>query len=217
MKKGLLIAVGALFVIVGLGWWFLRTPAEVAPSSQSPVEEEAADMAAAVAPPAGDAAAGDAAEEPAEESAAEEEPSDGEPAEAPMTEEERQEAEEEQKVEAFDALTDKWVAADEKRQVTMKDADEFVARFKAIPAARQDECIHRALNLVPDENVMLLVGVLMDRTVDKEIVETVYQDVLNRDEDVKRPILKEIFKDKSHPCWKDTAWILDVTDDLPKK
>ena len=78
-------------------------------------------------------------------------------------------------------------------------------------------CIHRALNLIPDENVMLLAGVVMDKTMDKEIVETVYNDILNRDEDVKKPILQEIFKDKSHPCWADTAWILDVTGELPGK
>ena len=53
-------------------------------------------------------------------------------------------------------------------------------------------------------------------TMDKEIVETVYNDIVNRDEDVKKPILQQIFKDKSHPCWADTAWILDVTDELPK-
>ena len=26
----------------------------------------------------------------------------------------------------------------------------------------------------------------------------------------------KIFKDKSHPCWADTAWILDVTGELQK-
>ena len=35
-------------------------------------------------------------------------------------------------------------------------------------------------------------------------------------EDVKKPILQQIFKDKTHPCWADTAWILDVTGELPK-
>ena len=69
---------------------------------------------------------------------------------------------------------------------------------------------------MPDDNVMLLAGILMDKSIDKELVELVFNDVLNRDEEVKKPILQEIFKDKSHPCWADTAWILDVTDDLPK-
>ena len=135
--------------------------------------------------------------------------------EEPRTEEEKREAEEEQLVNSFDDLTDRWQEPSAKG-VTMSDIDNFAAAFRKIPKARQDECIHRALNLIPDENVMLLAGVLMDKSMDKEIVETVYNDVLNRDEDVKKPILQQIFKDKSHPCWADTAWILDVTDELPK-
>lgn len=133
-----------------------------------------------------------------------------------QTEEERREAEEEKLVEAFDLLTDRWMETSAKG-VSMSDVDEFVRSFRKIPKGRQDECIHRALNLVPDGNVMLLAGVLMDKTLDKEIVETVFNDILNRDEEVKKPILQEIFKDKSHPCWADTAWILDVTGELPKK
>ena len=133
----------------------------------------------------------------------------------PRTEEEKREAEEAKLVDAFDDLTDKWQEPSEK-PVTMPDIDNFAASFRKIPKNRQDECIHRALNLIPDENVMLLAGVLMDKSMDKEIVETVYNDVLNRDEDVKKPILQQIFKDKSHPCWADTAWILDVTGELPK-
>ena len=133
-----------------------------------------------------------------------------------QTEEEKREAEEEKLVNDFDDLTDKWQEPSAKG-VTMSDIDHFAQSFRKIPKARQDECIHRALNLIPDENVMLLAGVLMDKTMDKEIVETVFNDVLNRDEDVKKPILQQIFKDKSHPCWADTAWILDATDELPKK
>ena len=57
----------------------------------------------------------------------------------------------------------------------------------------------------------------MDKTQDAALVELVYNDVLNRDEDVKRPILQTIFKDKSHPCWANTAWILDVTGEIPSR
>ena len=31
------------------------------------------------------------------------------------------------------------------------------------------------------------------------------------------PILKQIFKDKSHPCWADTAWIFDATGGEPEE
>ena len=147
------------------------------------------------------------------DSAEENESEESEP-EEPLTEDEKREAEEEKRVNDFDDLTDKWQEPSAKG-VTMADIDNFAASFRKIPKARRDECIHRALNLIPDENVMLLAGVLMDKSMDKEIVETVFNDVLNRDEDVKKPILQQIFKDKSHPCWADTAWILDVTGELP--
>ena len=157
----------------------------------------------------------DAVAEDDDSTVEEESDEDAEP-EEPQTEEEKREAEEEAKVDAFDKLTDKWQEPSEKG-VTMSDIDNFAKAFRSIPKDRQDECVHRALNLIPDENVMLLAGILMDKTMDKEIVETVFNDVLNRDEDVKKPILQQIFKDKTHPCWADTAWILDVTGDLPKK
>jgi hypothetical protein len=142
----------------------------------------------------------------------------GEEESAPATEKEQRERAEEALVAAFDALTDKWMkpAADGKG-VTMEDVRHFAEQFRKVPKKRRDECLHRALNLVPDENVMLLAGILMDKTLDKAILETVYNDVLNRDESVKKPILQQIFKDREHPCWADTAWILDVTGERPAK
>ena len=123
---------------------------------------------------------------------------------------------EEKLVDAFDALTDKWQepAAD---KVTMDEVKKFRERLAKVPKSRKEECVQRALNLVPDENVMLLAGTLLAKTQEREILERVYDDILNRDEDVKKPILREVFKDKEHPCWADTAWILDVTGELPNK
>lgn len=132
----------------------------------------------------------------------------------PLTEEEQAEAAEEAAVAAFDAVIEKWQEP-RKGGVSMDDIAAFAKTFRQVPEGRRDEEIHHALNLVPDENVMLLVGVLLDKSFGQEIVETVFNDVLNRDEDVKKPILLEIYKDKTHPCWADTAWILDVTGELP--
>lgn len=131
--------------------------------------------------------------------------------------ENEEKTEEEKLVDAFDAETDKWMETEGAQPPTMKDVDDFVAKFRKIPKDRKEECLHRALNLIPDENVMLLAGILMDKGEDKDLIELVYNDVLNRDENVKKPILQQIFKDKTHPCWADTAWILDVTGEMPKK
>ena len=134
-----------------------------------------------------------------------------------MTEEEKKEAEDEKRVEEFSSTVDKWMKPSKDKVVTMADVDAFRESFRKVPKARKDECVHRALNLIPDDNVMLLAGILFDKEQDKEILDLVYNDILNRDEDVKKPILKELFKDREHPNWADTAWILDVTGELPGK
>lgn len=218
-----ILKIGGIVLVVALGAglviWALRTP------EGEPLPETAPDVAqgsVADGPFVSDGGAvtdaGEAASvepEPNAEPETGSEAGDADP-EPEMSEEEKAAAEEERLVDAFDNLTDKWMEP-AKDGVTMKDIDAFVRQFKSVPANRKDECLHRALNLVPDENVMLLAGILLDKSLDKEMIELVYNDVLNRDEEVKKPILQEIFKDKEHPCWADTAWILDVTGELPGK
>ena len=209
----LMLAAAAVIIVIGV-FAFWKGEAVSRPLQQ---REKSTSRIAEVVPSKGVA---DLSERSGQETASplsekEEDEDDSEETAEPQTEEEKREAEEEKLVEAFDDLTDKWQEPSAKG-VTMADIDNFAQSFRKIPKARQDECVHRALNLIPDENVMLLAGILMDKTMDKEIVETVYNDVLNRDEDVKKPILQQIFKDKTHPCWADTAWILDVTGELPK-
>ena len=223
MKSILKIGGIVLTVALGVGLmiWGLRTPERESLSEAAPdvAQGLVADERSTVTGGTSSEASGTTVAKPEPEQNAEPESAsasgDAEP-EPEMTEEEKAAAEEERLVEAFDNLTDKWMEP-AKDGVTMQDIDTFVRRFKSVPADRKDECLHRALNLVPDENVMLLAGLLLDKSLDKEMIELVYNDVLNRDEEVKKPILQEIFKDKEHPCWADTAWILDVTGELPVK
>ena len=136
--------------------------------------------------------------------------------EKPEAEEQPEKEEPLSAADAFDAFVDKWMEPSEKG-VTMDDVDAFAAAFRAVPEDAREDGIRRALNLIPDENALLLAGVLMDKSQNKDIVELVFNDVLNRGEEVKTPILKQIFKDKSHPCWADTAWIFDATGGEPQE
>ncbi len=132
------------------------------------------------------------------------------------SEEEKLADQEEALVDAFDDMTDKFREIDDGKEVSMDDVKKFHEQFRKVPKARKEECLQRALNLLPDDNIMLLAGILMDKEEDKELLELVFNDILNRDESVKQVLLKEIYKDKSHPCWADTAWILDVTGKEPE-
>ena len=134
----------------------------------------------------------------------------------PQAEEEVQPDEAEKLVGAFYDMTDKWLKPS-KADVPMEAVEKFRQQFNKVPRARKVECLQRALNLLPDENVMLLAGILLDKSQPTECLELVYNDILNRDESVKKPLLREIFKDREHPCWANTAWILDVTGEMPRK
>ena len=64
-------------------------------------------------------------------------------------------------VDAFDALVDGWMEA-RPAGVSIKDAEDFRKAFARVPDESREECLHRALNLIPDENALLLAGVLLD-------------------------------------------------------
>lgn len=120
------------------------------------------------------------------------------------------EIDEESIVEAFDGLTDNWIVP-ARGGVAIEDVENFVTSLIKVPARRREECLQRAINLIPNENIMLLVGVMMDKSMPMDLVELVYSDILNRSEEVKKPILLQIFNDQTHPCWEDAAWILEAT------
>ena len=123
---------------------------------------------------------------------------------------------EERLVDDFYAETDKWIDQNTASLPTMKDVENFVAMFNKVPKNRKEECLPRALNLIPDKNVLLLTGILIDKSQDKNFVKLVYNDILNRDTSIKEPILRKILEDKDHSCWEDTAWIFEVTGEKPK-
>ena len=210
--KGKLLLVPAAVGVTALLFWAFFHEVGVEPAAV-PIGQEAETVEAEEDPvpvqDEGSAEAADPEEVPGEED--EEESAVADEGAGPAEESDQ----EERLVDAFDNLTDTWCEP-AKRAVKMEEIETFVRRFRAVPKARREECLQRALNLIPDENVMLLAGILMDKTQDRELVELVYNDVLNRDEDVKKPVLLEIFKDREHPCWADTAWILDATGETPE-
>jgi len=215
--KNIGIAVAGVILLLGAGWLFLRSSGghdDVAPQVEETVGDAKPPETASRNPRRS------RAEEYTESGVAASEPADasdvpGIDPEPEMTEEEKKEEEEEKRVDEFDATVDKWMEPTEKT-VTMDDVDKFREMFRRLPKSRKEECLQRALNLIPDDNIMLLAGILLDKDLDKEMLDLVFNDVLNRDEEVKKPILQEIFKDKEHPNWADTAWILDATGALPE-
>lgn len=115
---------------------------------------------------------------------------------------------------AFTEEVQKWEAPRE-GEISTADAETFCKVLSRVPLQYREEEIDWALNLIPDENALILAGVLLDKSQPKEVLDSVFNDLLNRDEGVKDILLQKIWRDKSHPCWEDVNWILEATDSKP--
>jgi len=86
------------------------------------------------------------------------------------------------------------------------------AAFDAVPPGEDREYAMRAMmNLISDGAVQALVPILMDASYGEDILDIIFDDILNRDDEIKYPILEEIAKNPEHPNFTDAAHILEVT------
>jgi hypothetical protein len=117
-------------------------------------------------------------------------------------------------VENWETLVDKLVelkdAPTKERMAEVKEA------FDKLDKKDQMDAVQRAVNLLPDEQFSSLYGILFDKSENAEVLDTIFSDGLNRPEDIKVPMMKELVVDKEHPMFFESARILDVTGELDK-
>ena len=123
-----------------------------------------------------------------------------------------QAAAEEKRVEAWESLIDS--VSEQTSPPTQEQAEQIKKALHKLNKEDQMDGIQGALNLLPDEQFALLYPILFDKTEDPEILDAIFSDALNRDDEIKIPIMKELYKDKTHPMYVESARILDATGEL---
>lgn len=141
-------------------------------------------------------------------------------------------AQAEQAVVAWEALIDKMAekanaaeAVDESQQgralidqLSKASAPEEAQRvkeaFDRLSVSDQNDELHLALNLLPDEQFPSLYGILFDRRENTDVIEDIFNDALNRSDELKIPLLKQLMADKSHPMSKEAERILDASGEI---
>lgn len=77
------------------------------------------------------------------------------------------------------------------------------------------QSLQMAINLLPDEHFPVLYGILLDKSLPADLLEVIFDDALNRSEELKIPMMEFLRKDRDHPCFFEAARILDIiTDDV---
>jgi hypothetical protein len=94
--------------------------------------------------------------------------------------------------------------------VTVEEQVEMRELFNALAPEAKLENINHAVNLLPDETVSVLNGILLDTAQPAEVLGVIFHDMLNRDEAIKNPLMEEIVKNKAHPMYVESARILDI-------
>ena len=115
-------------------------------------------------------------------------------------------------VEEWEALIDS--IAEQTAHPTQEQAEQIKEALHKMGSGDQLDGIQSALNLLPDEQFAVLYPILFDKTENPEILDAIFSDALNRDEEIKVPIMKELYKDKTHPMFVESARILDATGEL---
>lgn len=84
------------------------------------------------------------------------------------------------------------------RAVTREDQVRINQALKRVPPERRRESVQALLNMVNDDNFVIVHDLLLDRSQSPDVVQAVYHDLLNRPDEVKTPLLKEIAQDATH-------------------
>ena len=98
-------------------------------------------------------------------------------------------------------------------RVTLDDQLRIRDAFREMSEESRMEEIHHTMNLLPDESIEVIYGVLFDKTQPEDIMDVIFSDILNRDEPIKHPMLDVIRKDPTHPMHAEAARIWDVISD----
>ncbi len=119
------------------------------------------------------------------------------------------ETEEDAAVAAWETLVEDFAASSD-HAVTKESSAKVNKALKRLPRERRRESAQSLLNLVSDGDFGVMRDVLFDSAQPIEVIDAVFNDLLNRPDEVKIPLLEEIARDEAHANCVEARRILDV-------
>jgi len=72
------------------------------------------------------------------------------------------------------------------------------------------EPLQQALILLPDHQLPVLFDILFDNRQHPDVLDAIFDDALNRPDDLKMPLMEALREDRDHPCFFEAVRILDI-------
>jgi hypothetical protein len=86
--------------------------------------------------------------------------------------------------------------------------------MRGLPPEAQEEFVAHAVNLCEDEQFDLLANIYFETATPSEVKETIFNDVLNRPDEIKLPLLAKTLRNPTHPMAGESKEILEMYLDL---
>jgi hypothetical protein len=96
---------------------------------------------------------------------------------------------------------------------TTKQVADFKAAFDKLSDEVKLENIPHAQNLFTDASIEYLTAILFDTKEPKDVLSSIYYDLLNRPEELKMPIIRKLAADTCHPLSEEALDLLVMVDD----
>jgi hypothetical protein len=90
----------------------------------------------------------------------------------------------------------------------------LISSMRGLPPEAQEEFVAHAVNLCEDEQFDVLANVYLDAGTPSEVKETIFNDVLNRPDEIKLPLLAKTLRFPTHPMTGESKEILEMYLDL---
>lgn len=106
---------------------------------------------------------------------------------------------------------DQWLTNDADTATTVRG---LVSSMRGLPAEAQEEYAAHAVNLCEDDQYAIFNDVFFDPATPAGVKETIFNDVLNRPDELKLPLLARTLQNPGHPMMAEAREILEMYLDL---
>lgn len=112
---------------------------------------------------------------------------------------------------AWEDKLDELLTSDKDNATTVKG---LVSSMRGLPPEAQEEFAAHAVNLCEDEQFGLLANIYLDAATPKGVSETIFNDALNRPDEIKLPLMANTLRNPAHPMAGEAREILEMYLDL---
>lgn len=121
-----------------------------------------------------------------------------------------------QAVEEFEKLQEAYTDDSFSGKIAEEDSNALLRALNRLEGKDREVALKQTLDLLDDKKYALVQPILLNAAGQADDLEILYHDLLNRPDEIKYPLLRQMAKTEGHPMAQDAADVLDATGEADK-